>query len=125
MFHYVQKIYPVLYAGAAFVAPFAALAQEDKVSPVANNILAALNVIVTIVFLLAVIVFGWGIVRLIVAAGDPAKIKEAKGFLIWGIVGIAILASIWGIIQFLQQYVGIAPGANPLQPPGVTPPVGS
>ncbi|OHA00467.1 MAG: hypothetical protein A3C07_01260 [Candidatus Sungbacteria bacterium RIFCSPHIGHO2_02_FULL_47_11] len=125
MFHYVQKLYPALYLGTALMAPLVALAQEDKVSPVAQNILAALNLVVTIVFILAVIVFGWGIVKLIVAAGDPGKIKEAKGFLIWGVIGIAILASIFGIIQFLQQYIGISSGTQPIQPPGVTLPVGS
>lgn len=124
MLNYVQKIIPVLCAGATLAMPLAAFAQEDKVSPLARNVLGALNIIVTIVFVIAVIVFGWGIVKLIVAAGDPGKIKEAKGFLVWGVVGIAILASIFGIIQFLQQYVGVIPGSGTIQPPGVTLPGG-
>lgn len=105
--------------------PAAVLAQQDKLSPIARNLLTALNVVVTIVFVLAVVVFGWGIVQLIIAAGDPAKIKQAKQFVWWGIIGIAILASIFGIIQFLQTYVGVAPGTGTIQPPGVSAPLGS
>jgi len=121
MKHIVSKLYPALLLGTATI-PLIASAQTDKLSPLAQNLLNVLNIVVTIVFVIAVIVFGWGIVKLITAAGDPTAIKEAKGFLIWGIIGIAVLASIFGIITFLQDYFGVTPGGGTIQPPGVTPP---
>jgi len=118
-----RTLYRLLPAGI-LAAPLIALAQTDKLSPLAQNLLTALNVVITIVFVLAVIVFGWGIVKLIIAAGDPAQIKQAKQFILWGIIGIAVLASIFGIITFLQQYFGVAPGTGTIQPPGVSAPTG-
>ncbi|OHA00468.1 MAG: hypothetical protein A3C07_01265 [Candidatus Sungbacteria bacterium RIFCSPHIGHO2_02_FULL_47_11] len=117
-----SALYRLVPAGV-ILFPFAVLAQTDKLSPVAQNLLTALNIVVTIVFVLAVVVFGWGIVQLIIAAGDPAKIKQARQFIVWGVIGIAILASIFGIIQFIQNYIGVTAGTGPIRPPGVTPPV--
>lgn len=121
-----SALYCWIPAGAVLL-PLVVAAQgaTDKITPVAQNLLTALNVVVTIVFVLAVVVFGWGIVQLIIAAGDPAKIKQARQFIWWGIIGIAVLASIWGIIQFLQGYLGVGGGTQPIKPPGVTAPVSS
>jgi TRAP-type C4-dicarboxylate transport system permease small subunit len=103
-------------------APAIALAQTDKLTPTAINVLAALNVVVSIIFVIAVIVFGWGIVKLIIASGNPEEIKKAKGFLIWGIVGIAVLASVFGIITYLQEFFGVTAGSGTIETPAVSPP---
>lgn len=97
--------------------PLIALAQINKPQQTALNILDTLEVVVTIVFVIAVIVFGWGIVRLIIAAGNPTQIQQAKQFIWWGIIGMAILASITGIIWYLQGYFGVASGGGVIQPP--------
>jgi len=63
--------------------------------------------IVVVVFILAVVVFAWGIVKMISAAGNTEKVKQAKGVLWWGIIGMFVLATIGGIIAFLQSELGI------------------
>ena len=63
--------------------------------------------IVVAVFVLAVVVFAWGIVKMISAAGNTEKIKQAKGIIWWGIIGMFVLATIGGIIAFLQSELGI------------------
>jgi len=57
--------------------------------------------------LFAFVIFGWGILKLITANGDPKKVGDAKGILTWGIIGIFILASMGGIIYFINAYIGI------------------
>ena len=89
--------------------PFFASAQEDVVTPVAENVLSAVNVFVVITFVLAVAIFGWGIVRLILAAGDPTEIEKAKQFIWWGVIGMGIIAMIGGIINWIAAYLGINP----------------
>ena len=63
--------------------------------------------IVILVFTLAVVVFGWGIVKMISAAGNTEKLKQAKGIIWWGIIGMFVLATIGGIILFLRTELQI------------------
>jgi len=96
--------------GVAVAAPaiaFAADPDPSKVKTVVDATLTIVNVIVTIVFVLAVLVFGWGVVKYIMSAGDPEGEKEARGFLWWGVIGIAVLAFVFGIIQYAATYFGV------------------
>lgn len=94
--------------GMAVAAPAIAFAQDTtKVKGVVEGTLTIVNVIVTIVFVLAVLVFGWGVVKYIMSAGDPEGEKEARGFLWWGVIGIAVLAFVFGIIQYAATYFGV------------------
>lgn len=103
---------------AAVMLPMTAYASQI------NDILIAMQgtigMILQIVMTLGVIVFIWGIVKLIAAAGNPQKIKEAKGIILWGIIGVAVMAMITGIIEFIQIYLGI-PGGGSVTVPQFTP----
>lgn len=109
------------YTIGLLAAPILTFAQSDKPLVVAQQGLAILNVVVSIVFVIAIIVFGWGIVKLIIAAGDPTAIKQARGFLLWGIIGIVVLASVFGIITYVQEFFGVPAGPGPISPPSVVP----
>ena len=90
---------------------------QDVVTPIANNVLKLSRVLVTIVFVLSVVVFGWGIVKFISSAGSADKVKEGRQFLLWGVVGMAVGASLFGLVQFMQVYFGIQAGQFTIQPP--------
>lgn len=94
-----------------FGAPYAVFA-ASKINTILNNIISLLQKVVLIVFTLAVIMFGWGIVKLIAAAGNPQEIKNAKSIILWGVIGMAVLASIAGIIAYFQNFFLIST-ANP------------
>ena len=98
---------------------FAWAEQADLLTPVADHALAFGKVVVSIVFTLALIMFAWGIVKLITAAGDPEKLKAAKGHIIWGIIGMTVLASLFGLITFLQTYFGITGQSGTIPIPGI------
>ncbi|MDP3769762.1 MAG: hypothetical protein U1A23_04375 [Candidatus Sungbacteria bacterium] len=89
-----------------------------------NDILIAMqgtiDIILQIVMTLGLVAFIWGIVKLIAAAGNPQKMKEAKQIILWGIAGVAIMAMIAGIIEFIQIYLGI-PGGGSITVPQFTP----
>lgn len=57
---------------------------------------------------LAFLSFVLGVARFIKAAGNEKEIKESKNFLIWGVVGMFVLVTIWGIITFLRSEFGFA-----------------
>ncbi|MBN2094021.1 MAG: hypothetical protein JW740_01470 [Candidatus Zambryskibacteria bacterium] len=62
----------------------------------------------------AFLVFVWGIAKFIRAAGSEKEIKDSKNLIIWGVIGIFIMVSIWGIIAFLSSEFGF--GNQPLIP---------
>lgn len=95
---------------AAVMLPMTAYASQ--INDILTAMQGTIGIILQIVMTLGLIVFIWGIVKLISAAGNPQKIKEAKGIILWGIIGVAIMAMITGIIAFIQTYLGIPGGGS-------------
>lgn len=89
------------------LAAYSASPDSGPVNSVFESMLNLLNVLTQIGIVTAFVVFGWGIVRLITAANNPAVLKQAKGILWWGIIGLFVLASLFGIVSFIKIYIGI------------------
>lgn len=53
---------------------------------------------------LAVLLFLWGVLKYVFAKSDPDK-KDARNFMIWGIVGLFVMVSIWGLVRILGDVV--------------------
>jgi len=68
---------------------------------------------------IALLVFIWGIVKYMTSAGSADKAKEGKSIMIYGVIALFVLFSVWGLVYFIQGELGI-PGGNP--PGGVNPP---
>ena len=105
---------------AAVIVPLTASAADNSIKQILTNTQDILNLLIQIMMTLTFVVFIWGIVKFIAAAGNPQKISQAKQTMIYGIIGIAIMAMITGIIVFLQTYFGIQ-GGVPITVPQFTP----
>ncbi len=55
---------------------------------------------------LAFLAFAWGIVRFIKSTGSESDMKKTKAFLVWGVVGMFVLATVWGLISFIRGEFG-------------------
>ncbi len=88
------------------ILPMVALAVKT-VNDVLTSTLNAMNIIIKIMFALAVVVFGWGIIQYMTAGGDEDKIKQGKQHILWGIIGMALLFGIWGFAKFVANYFGV------------------
>ena len=112
----------LLAGGAIFVFPLMSWAALESITDLVSEVGAIIEIAVIVVFSLAVLVFGWGIVKYLTAAGDATKIKDARVFLWWGIIGMFVLAAIFGIITFIGDQIGITPGGQQIiNVPTVTP----
>ncbi len=63
------------------------------------------NPAIGIIFALAVAVFLWGIIEMILGADNEEKKTTGKSHLVWGLVGLLIMATVKGIIEILQKFV--------------------
>lgn len=98
-----------LSAASQIVFPLAVLADlNETIARFQGYALQAINFLLV----LATLVFLWGILKYITAGGDSAKIGEARSYIIWGIIGLAVMASVWTIINYLKETVGIRGGDN-------------
>ena len=101
---------------AAVMVPLAASAAGSEIQQILTQTQEVLKILLLIVMTLALIVFVWGIVKFIGAAGNPQKMTQAKYTILYGIIGIAVMAMITGIIAFLQTYFGVT-GGVPIKVP--------
>jgi hypothetical protein len=66
--------------------------------------ISILNPLISIAFVVAVVVFIWGIIQFINALNGGGDTKEGKSHMIWGIVGMTIMASTYGIITMIKSF---------------------
>lgn len=79
---------------------FALTAVTDFKSFVAL-IIDILRLLVPIIFALTMIVFFWGIAQFILNAGNEQKRSEGKQIMVWGIIALFVMISVWGILRTL------------------------
>ena len=61
------------------------------------------NSIIPVLVALALLVFFWGLVRALAKGGSPEGINKGKQIMLWGILSLFIMISLWGIITFFQS----------------------
>lgn len=71
-----------------------------------EKIKGTLNQVIGLLFILVTVYFFWGVVEYVrsSASGDSAKLEEGKKHMIWGIIGMTVMAGAWGIVQMIQVY---------------------
>ncbi len=59
--------------------------------------------IVPVIFSLALLYFFWGVAKYIYSSGDEKAAEEGKAVMLWGVIGLFVMVSIFGILQFLKR----------------------
>ncbi|MFH1978813.1 MAG: hypothetical protein ABII97_00270 [Patescibacteria group bacterium] len=93
---------------AAILTPL--VASAATLITIVSTLKYILDSVVPLFMVLAVAVFLWGIVKYITAGGDAEKEKSARGFIIYGLIGIFVLVAFWGIIQIVANTFGVQVG---------------
>ncbi|MFZ3043887.1 MAG: hypothetical protein WA058_02135 [Minisyncoccia bacterium] len=78
-----------------------------------SGIIGVLNtVVVPLIFAFAFVAFIWGVIQYFFLHGDEEKSRGAgRQFILWGILGMVVLLSVWGLVRLLLSTLGIAPSA--------------
>lgn len=76
----------------------------DLLTKIQNQLL---NPLINLLFVLATVVFLWGVIRYVIGSqGDPKNLDAGKKIMFWGIIGMAIMASAWGIVKIICRFFG-------------------
>jgi hypothetical protein len=92
------------------VAPFAAFAVADFNRSL-YQIGSFINLATPIVVALALLGFFWGLAVYIFQSGTDEKRKKGLSIMIWGIIALFVMLSVFGIINALQSTLGVGNGA--------------
>ncbi len=63
------------------------------------------NPIIALLTGLAVVYFVWNVLRFIMSAGDEKGRGTAKNGIIYGVVGLFVLFSFWGLVELLRASI--------------------
>jgi uncharacterized membrane protein HdeD (DUF308 family) len=63
------------------------------------------NQVIPLLFAIALLYFLIGVIRYVIS-GDPTKKEGAKGMMIYGIIGLAVMSAIWGLVAILSNTIG-------------------
>lgn len=66
-----------------------------------------LNPVIILLFSLALLMFFWGLLKLIWNADSDTDRDTGKRSLVWGLIGMLIMISVYGIISLLLSSFGI------------------
>jgi uncharacterized membrane protein YidH (DUF202 family) len=110
-----NKTVKLVSAGTAgsLLLPLMAFAQQPETSYLQNLIAQLQGVIVNLVPLLvgiAVVVFIWGVIRYVTAGESEEKRANGRNLMIYGIIAIFVIVSIWGLVAILQNLTGTGGG---------------
>ncbi|KPJ55217.1 hypothetical protein AMJ47_01805 [Parcubacteria bacterium DG_72] len=94
--------------------PILVLAQSTTPFTAPNiNIITALRRLIdwifTIVLIVSVVFLIYAAFTFVTAAGDPEKIRKARQFVIYGLIGIAIAVGAVGLVALVQRILGTTP----------------
>ena len=70
-------------------------------------ILQIINPLIPVLIGIGLIVFFWGIIQFVLNADSEEKRATGKQHMIWGIIGMFIMVSVWGIIYLLLDFFGV------------------
>lgn len=101
---FIQKVVPGVAVAALLLPGVAAAAGAQDILKTVSDLL---NMAVPIILTLAIIYFMWGLLQYILNSSDSTKQGAARNQMIYGIIAIAVMVSIWGLVGIIQSTLGI------------------
>jgi hypothetical protein len=77
-----------------------------------------LNRLIPLIISLTLLYFLFGIFKMVLAGGEQAK-KEGKQIIAFGVIALAVMISVWGLVNLLRATTGLQGASTAPQGPGV------
>jgi len=91
------SVFPVMVGAQQY------LKNTDGILGAARGIVE--DILLPIAFILSLLYFFWGVAKYIKSEGDGKA--EGKQIMIWGVVAIFVVSSVWGIVYFVRDELNI------------------
>jgi len=89
-------------------------AQLSGTKDLINSVGDLIQLLTIVVAAIALLVFLWGLAMFIFKLGGDEKAMESgRTLMIWGIIALFVMVSVWGIIAFMQSELGLPATTSP------------
>lgn len=79
-----------------------------------------LNTLIPILITLGVVYFIYGVITYVIAKDEEAK-SRGRNVMIYGLIGLAVIVSVWGLVNLLKATFGV-PDSNTISVPCIESP---
>lgn len=98
---------------AAVLTPMVAFAQQlGGLETLLRSIGRLVDLALPIVVGIALLGFFWGLAQFVFAAGDETKKDEGKRHMLWGVIALFVMVSVWGLVNFIGRSLDISSGGS-------------
>ena len=85
-----------------------------------GTIRSLVDQVIPILIGLGIVAFLFGVLKFIFNAGDEGKRTDGKWVIIYSLIGIFVMVSVWGLVAVLQNAFGVQGGMSAgIQTPGI------
>jgi len=111
----------VILAALALTPVFAFAQSLNNIEVLIQSIGRVVGIALPIVVALGLITFFWGLVKFIFAQGNEEAKADAKRIMLWGLIALFVMVSVWGLVEFIGNALGIGQGTQIIVPtvPGI------
>lgn len=67
--------------------------------------------LIGLMFAAAIFFFIWNVFKVVTQSNKPDELAELKSRVVWGLVAIAAMASVWGLVALFLGSTGLDTGA--------------
>jgi hypothetical protein len=77
--------------------------QTCNLKELVYTIIFYIEQLIVVIFAASLLMFLWGVFKYtILSQGDEKQTGEAKNVIFYGIIGLFVMASVWGILKIIQ-----------------------
>lgn len=102
-----RKITGITIFFCSFFLPGIALAQPSDFAGVVGILLVLLNFAIPVIIGLTIMFILWNASQAILQSDNPQKRTDGRSAIIWGVIVLFVMVSVWGIINVLQNTFGL------------------
>ena len=113
---FASRVAIIASSASALALPIFAFAQGGgggtasnltSLQDLATGVQNVVGILIPAAFALAVLAFFWGVARYIFSAGEEEAKAEGRRIMVGGLIGIFVIAAVWGIVIFIGAALGI------------------
>lgn len=94
------------------------ISHAQSVQTLIYEIERLITLLLPIMVSLGLLAFFWGLVKYLWRADNPDEAKAGKTIMLYGVLALFVMVSIWGIVIFIGRSLGISPGGS-ISPPTI------
>ena len=83
-------------------APSAVCAAPKTFQDLVNLLVILIDNATTVLIVAGLVIFFWGVSANLLKQGEKGTMEKIRAYLIWGVIILFVMVSIWGILRLLQ-----------------------